>query len=124
MTSVLITDDSQFMRMLIRSILEKEGYVVAGEAENGIVCVKKYRELYPEIVTLDITMDKMDGVETLSALLEINPAAKVLMISALGQERMVRDVIEAGAKAFIVKPFQRDHLVSELNRVKSNKGCL
>lgn len=116
--SILIADDSSFMRTLIKSILCRAGYVVVGEAENGIVCVEKYKELSPEIVTLDVTMDEMDGIQTLAALMEINPAVKVLMISALGQECIVRKAIAAGARAFIVKPFKKDHLVWELSRIK------
>lgn len=118
MASVLIADDSLFMRTLIRGMLEDEGYTVAGEAENGSACVEKYRELEPEIVTLDVTMDGMDGMQALSALMQINPAAKVLMVSALGQERIIREAIASGARAFIVKPFKRAHLVSALGRMK------
>lgn len=120
MKTVLIADDSSFMRMLIRNVLEKAGYMVVGEAENGVVCVEKFKELRPGIVTLDVTMDKMDGVQTLAALMQINPEAKVLMVSALGQEAVIREAIKTGAKAFIVKPFKESYLVSTLNGMTEN----
>ena len=116
--SILVADDSTFMRALIKDVLGKAGYKVVGEAENGIVCIEKYKELSPEIVTLDVTMDKMDGMQTLSALMKIDPAVKVLMISALGQEGIVREAIAIGAKAFVVKPFKKEFLISALSRIQ------
>lgn len=117
MKTVLIADDSSFMRKLIGKILEKEGFLVIGEAENGIVCIEKFRELRPEVVTLDITMSHLDGLKTLSALMEINPDAKVIMISALGQESIVKQAISIGARTFIVKPFKNGQVISALNKM-------
>jgi two-component system chemotaxis response regulator CheY len=117
MKTVLIVDDSSFMRKLIGKIFEKEGFLVIGEAENGIVCIEKFRELRPEVVTLDITMSHLDGLKTLSALMEINPDAKVIMISALGQESIVKQAISIGARTFIVKPFKNGQVISALNKM-------
>ena len=117
MHTVLIADDSSFMRKLIRRIFEREGFLVIGEAENGIACIEKFRELRPEVVTLDITMSKMDGIAALSALMEINPDAKVIMISALGQETIVRQAISLGARTFIVKPFKNGQVISAVNKM-------
>lgn len=121
MQTALIADDSSFMRTLIRRALEKAGYFIAGEAENGIVCVEKYEEFQPDLVTLDVTMAKMDGMQALSALMIIDPAATVIMISALGQENIIHEAIIAGAKAFIVKPFQEDQLISTLRKLTPNE---
>lgn len=115
MKSVLIVDDATFMRVSIKNMLTKNGYVVVGEAENGEVGVQKYKELHPDIVTMDITMPQMDGLQCLKEILAINPAANVVMISAMGQEGMVREAIISGAKGFIVKPFKEDVIINALN---------
>jgi two-component system chemotaxis response regulator CheY len=114
---VLIVDDAAFMRMAIRSILEKAGFEVVGEAENGTVGVTKYKLCQPDIVTLDITMSEMDGIQALKAIRQINPNAKIIMVSAMGQEPMVKEAIISGAKSFIVKPFKEDHVISVLNKI-------
>src|SRR5690625_1393649 len=98
---VLIVDDAAFMRMMIKDILEKNGYEVVGEAQNGVEAVEKYEELSPDLVTMDITMPEMDGIEALKKIQEINPEATVIMCSAMGQQAMVIDAIQAGAKDFI-----------------------
>lgn len=118
MNTVLIADDAAFMRMAIRRILEEEGFTVVGEVENGEACVKKYIELRPDIVTLDITMPVMDGIQALKALKKINPDVKVIVISALGQESLVKEAVLNGVTSFIIKPFKKDHVVSVLNKVK------
>jgi len=115
MKKVLIVDDAAFMRVSIKNMLSKNGYEVVGEAENGKVALQKYQELGPDIVTMDITMPEMDGLEGLKAILAIQPAAKIVMISAMGQESMVREAVLSGAKGFIVKPFKEDVLVSALS---------
>ena len=115
MKKVLIVDDAAFMRMSLKSILEKSGYEVAGEAENGKVGVSKFKELKPDIVTLDITMPEMDGISALMEIMKIDKNAKVVIISAMGQEGYVRNAIVQGAKNFIVKPFNTEHVVKVLS---------
>jgi two-component system chemotaxis response regulator CheY len=119
MKKVLIVDDAAFMRMAIRRMLEKEDFEVVGEAENGMEAVKKYKELLPNIVTMDITMPEMDGVEALEAIMKLDPSAKVVMLSAMGQEGMVKNAVIKGAKTFIVKPFKDEILIKTLNKVLS-----
>jgi len=112
--SVLIVDDAAFMRMMIKDILVKNGYNVIGEAENGQVAVDKYKELKPDLVTLDITMPEKDGIQALKEIKEIDANATVIMCSAMGQQAMVIDAIQAGAKDFIVKPFQADRVMEAI----------
>ena len=111
----LIVYDAAFMRVSIKNMLSKHGYEVAGEAENGKVAVQKFQELAPDIVTMDITMPEMNGLESLKAILSLQPSAQVVMISAMGQESMVREAVMAGARGFIVKPFKEDVLISALS---------
>lgn len=103
--TILVVDDAAFMRMMIRDILAREGYVIQ-EAVNGRDAVEKYRECRPDLVTLDITMPEMDGLEALAAIREMDPEARVLMVSAMGQQKMIVDALELGAADFLVKPFQ------------------
>lgn len=117
MKKILIVDDAAFMRLSIRNILEKNGFEVVGEAENGIVSVSKYKELKPDVVTMDITMPDMSGIEALKLIMEYDPDAKVVMLSAMGQQEMVMDAIMAGAKSFIVKPFKEEHVIMTLNKL-------
>ena len=117
MKKVLIVDDAAFMRMAIKMILNGNGFEVIGEAENGTIAVKKYKELKPDIVTMDITMPEMTGLEALKSIREFDPGAKVIMVSAMGQETMVREVVMLGAKSFIIKPFKNDHVIQTLNKV-------
>ncbi|MDD5747536.1 MAG: response regulator [Actinomycetota bacterium] len=104
--TVLIVDDALFMRMMIRDILTKDGFEIVGEAENGVEAVKKYAELNPDLVTMDIVMPEMDGIEAVRNIIKNDPGAKILMCSAMGQQPMVVEALEAGAKDFIIKPFQ------------------
>lgn len=115
MKRVLIVDDAAFMRLAIKTILEKNGFKVVGEATDGIEGVKKYKELEPDIVTMDITMPGMTGLEALKAIRTINPNANVVMLSAMGQEGMVKEAVMNGAKSFIVKPFKEDHVIKTLS---------
>lgn len=117
--TVLIVDDAAFMRMMIKDILEKNGYDVIGEAENGNVAVEKYKELEPDLVTMDITMPEKDGITALKEIKEINADATVIMCSAMGQQAMVIDAIQAGAKDFIVKPFQAERVVEAVSKALS-----
>lgn len=114
---VLIADDAQFMRDLLRDIFEKAGWVVAGEAENGKQVVEQYQLLKPDLVTMDIVMPLRSGIEALSDIVATDPEAKVIMCSALGQESMVMEAVKAGARDFIVKPFQQEQVERVVNRV-------
>jgi len=113
---ILIVDDAAFMRMMIKDILSKNGYEVVGEAADGNQAVEKYRELQPDLVTMDITMPEMDGISALKEIRQMNPNAKVIMCSAMGQQAMVIDAIQAGAKDFIVKPFDSDRVIKALDK--------
>ncbi len=114
---VLIVDDAAFMRMMIKDILEKNGFQVIGEANNGLKAVELYKKEKPDIVTMDITMPDMDGIEAVKAIKAFDPAAKVIMCSAMGQQTMVMDAIRAGARDFIVKPFQADRVLEAIRKV-------
>jgi len=114
---VLIVDDAAFMRMMIKDILSKNGYEIVGEAENGAVAVQKFNELRPDLTTMDITMPEMDGITAVKAIKKIDPAAKVIMCSAMGQQSMVIEAIQSGARDFIVKPFQPDRVLEAVSKV-------
>jgi two-component system, chemotaxis family, chemotaxis protein CheY len=103
--TILVVDDAAFMRMMIRDILAKEGYSIQ-EAVNGRDAVERFTELRPDLVTLDVTMPEMDGLEALAAIREIDPTATVLMVSAMGQQALIVAALEAGATDFLIKPFQ------------------
>lgn len=113
---VLIADDAIFMRMMLKDIILKIGMEVVGEAENGKQAVAKYKELQPDIVTLDITMPEQDGVSALQEILTLNPKAKVIMISATGQQTKVTEALTKGAKDFIVKPFNPERVLETLKK--------
>lgn len=113
---VLVVDDAAFMRMMIKDILSKNGYEIVGEAADGQQAVERYQETHPDLVTLDITMPEMDGIEALKAIRSLDPAARVIMCSAMGQQSMVIDAIQAGARDFIVKPFQADRVVEAVRK--------
>lgn len=115
--SVLICDDAAFMRVMIKDILTKNGYEVVGEAENGIKAVEKYTETKPDLVMMDITMPEMDGIQALKKIRELDPKASVIMCSAMGQQAMVIESIQSGAKDFIVKPFQADRVLEAVRKV-------
>ncbi len=119
MPSVLIVDDAAFMRMMLKDILSKNGYEVLGEAENGKVAVSWYEELKPDVVTMDITMTEMDGMTAVKEIKKASPDAKVVMVSAMGQQAMVIEAIQAGAADFIVKPFQPDRVLEALGKAIS-----
>ncbi len=114
--SVLIVDDALFMRMMIKDILSKDGFEIVGEAENGVEAVKKYAELHPDLVTMDIVMPEMDGIEAVRNIIKIDPAARVRMCSAMGQQPLVVEALEAGAKDFIIKPFQPAKVVEAVRK--------
>ena len=114
--SILICDDAAFMRMMLKDILVKEGYEVVGEAVNGADGVEKYNSLKPDLVTMDITMPEMDGIAALKAIRQSDASAKVIMCSAMGQQAMVVESIQAGARDFIVKPFQKDRVIEAIKK--------
>lgn len=114
---IMIVDDASFMRMMIKDILTKHSYEIAGEASNGAEALEKYESFKPDMVILDITMPNMDGLQTLIGLKKIDPDAKVIMCSAMGQEAMVIDAIEAGALDFIVKPFQAERIIKAIQKI-------
>lgn len=114
---VLVVDDAAFMRMMIKDILRKGGYEVVGEAEDGARAIEKFRELRPDLVTMDITMPDMDGITAVKEIRRVDPNAIIIMCSAMGQQAMVIDAIQAGAKDFVVKPFQPDRVLEAVRKV-------
>ena len=114
--SILICDDAAFMRMMIKDILVKNGYNIAGEAENGVTAVEKYQETKPYLVLMDITMPEMDGIQALKKIKAIDANASVVMCSAMGQQAMVIESIQSGARDFIVKPFQPDRVIEAVKK--------
>lgn len=114
---ILIVDDAAFMRMMIKDILSKNGYEVVGEAENGLKAIEKYKELTPDLVLMDITMPEMDGIEAVKRIKAIDNNAKIVMCSAMGQQAMVIESIQSGARDFIVKPFQAERVLEAIRKV-------
>lgn len=117
MKRVLIADDASFMRQMIRDIIEPEGYEVVGEASDGVEVVEKFRKLRPDLVMMDIVMPKRSGIDAVRAIRSEDATATIVMCSALGQETLVMEAIQAGAKDFIVKPFKPDAVVTTLAKV-------
>src|SRR5699024_7482470 len=117
MAKILVTDDAAFMRMQLKDILTKLGHEVIGEAENGLDAIEQYKKLEPEIITMDITMPEMDGIAAVKEIRKINPDVKIIMCSAMGQQGMVVEAIQAGAKDFIVKPFTPDRIKEALEKI-------
>ena len=115
--TVLICDDAIFMRTMIGDILTQAGFQVVGEAENGIQAVEKYRELRPDLVTMDIVMPEMGGIDAVREIVKDDPGAKILMCSAMGQQALVIEAIQAGARDFVVKPFQPSRVLEAVQRV-------
>ena len=114
---ILIVDDAAFMRMMLKDILNKNGYDVCGEASNGNEALEKYKELKPDLVTLDITMLEKDGISALKDIRAFDSGAKCIMCSAMGQQAMVIEAIQSGARDFIVKPFQADRVLESIRKV-------
>lgn len=117
MSKIMIVDDATFMRITIKNMLKKSAHEVVGEAENGKIAVEKYKSLMPDIITMDITMPEMDGLTALKEILKTNPSANIIMVSAMGQEAMVREAILNGAKGFIVKPFKDVDILSAIDKL-------
>jgi len=116
MARVLVTDDAAFMRMQLKDILTKQGHEVVGEAANGREAVDQFRELQPDLITMDITMPEMNGVEAVTEIRQNDPNTKVIMCSAMGQQAMVLESIQAGANDFIVKPFTADKIEESISK--------
>lgn len=114
--TILIVDDAAFMRMMIKDILSKNGYDILGEAQTGKEAVELYQKFKPDLVTMDITMPEMNGIEAVKAIKKLDPAAKIIMCSAMGQQAMVIDAIQAGARDFVVKPFQPTRVLEAVQK--------
>jgi len=114
---VLIVDDLTFIKMVLRDLVEKAGFRVVGEASDGEEALRMYADKRPDIVLLDITMPKMDGLTALKKLLALDPSARVIMCSALGQQRLILEAIQLGAKDFIVKPFRPERVIGSIKKV-------
>ncbi|MGC9434674.1 MAG: response regulator [Methanomicrobiales archaeon] len=117
MSNILIVDDAMFMRTLLKNILFSGGYTIAGEAADGTEAVEKYRELSPDLVTMDVVMPNMNGIEALKSIREHDTRAKIIMCTAVGQEQMVKLAIKNGARGYIVKPFQAPKVLEEVGNV-------
>lgn len=117
MKRVLIVDDAAFMRLMLKTLLEKNEFEVVGEAENGRIGVQKCLELTPDIVTMDITMPEMDGIEALKEIKKHLPNTNVVMVTAMGQEKFIFDAVSSGAKGFLVKPFNEANVVETLRKL-------
>lgn len=121
MKNVMIVDDATFMRMTIKRILENNDFNVVAEAENGFKAIELFLQLKPDIISLDITMPEMDGIETLRKIKEIDSKAKVVMVTAMGQDKLVREAVKLGATSFLVKPFNENQLIQTFKQVSSRK---
>jgi len=117
MARILVADDASFMRQMIREIVEAEGHEVCGEASDGIEAVEKWKELHPDLCTMDIVMPRRSGIDAVRGIVELDPTARVVMCSALGQETLVNEALQAGASDFIVKPFKPESVLETLKRV-------
>lgn len=116
MARILIADDASFMRQMIREIVEAEGFEVCGEASDGIEAIEEFKRLHPDVVTMDIVMPRKSGIDAVRGIMEIDSTACVVMCSALGQETLVTEAMQAGAKDFIVKPFKPECVVETLKK--------
>ncbi|MDW8801901.1 response regulator [Clostridium sp. A1-XYC3] len=117
MATVLVVDDAAFMRMMLKNMLIKNGFEVVAEAENGEKAVEMYKQYKPDLVTMDITMPDMDGIEAVEQIKLVDSGAKIVMCSAMGQQAMVLNAIKAGAKDFIIKPFEEERVVASLKQI-------
>lgn len=114
---VLIVDDSGYMRQIIRKYLEPKGYIIAGEAQDGWEAIQMFEKIRPDLVTMDISMKKLGGIEATKKIKQIDPSAKIVMVSALGEARFIKEAIKAGAADFIIKPFVEERLISSISNL-------
>jgi two-component system chemotaxis response regulator CheY len=122
-TRVLLVDDAKFMRLMLRDILEKAGYEVVSEASNGKEAIREYQDKKPDLVTMDIIMPEVSGVEAATEIIKSDPSAKILMVSAMGQQELVKESLDAGACDFIVKPFVSEEVLKKVKEVL-NPSCV
>lgn len=120
MAKVLVVDDAAFMRMQLKNILVKNGHEVIGEAGNGKDAIQKYMDTQPDVTTMDITMPEMDGIDAVKEIIKQNSEAKIIMCTAMGQQGMILDAINAGAKDFIVKPFNEERVIEAIKKVSAS----
>jgi two-component system chemotaxis response regulator CheY len=113
---ILIVDDAAFIRIIVKNILVPRGFQIAGEATNGAEAVRMYHELKPDLVTMDITMNEKDGLEAARDIIQMDPNARIIMVTALGQEKMLIDSFKIGVKDFVVKPFKPERLITAVNK--------
>jgi two-component system chemotaxis response regulator CheY len=119
LAKVLIVDDARFMRLVLRRILTQAGHTILGEAKDGEEAVRMYADLRPDCMTLDIVMPKMNGIEAVKEIMSFDPTAKIIMVTALGQEAFVLDAIKSGAREFIIKPFRNEEIVKAVMKTVS-----
>jgi len=120
--TVLVVDDTAFMRMTLKNILEKNGYSVIGEGEDGLQAIELYKNLKPSLVTMDITMPNLDGIKAIEEIIKHDAGAVIIVVSAMGQKTLVIDALNAGAKDFVVKPFQPERITEALEKISVNRG--
>ncbi len=114
---ILIADDLQFIKLVLRDLVEKAGFRVVGEASNGEEAVELFQDKHPDVVLMDITMPKMDGLTALTKILKIDPGANIIMCSALGQQTLIVQALQMGAKDFIVKPFRPERVINSIKKI-------
>lgn len=119
MAKILVCDDSAFMRMMLKKVLIEQGHEIIGEAGDGLEAFAAYQKLQPDLVTMDITMPRMDGIEAVKKIHEFNPLARIIMVTALGQKAIITDALKAGASDFIVKPFDLEKVATIVKKVLS-----
>jgi two-component system chemotaxis response regulator CheY len=117
MARILVADDASFMRQMIREIVEEGGHQVVAEASDGIEAIEQFKKHHPDVVTMDIVMPRRSGIDAVKGILEVDRTACVVMCSALGQETLVQEALQAGARDFIVKPFKPDAVIATLRKV-------
>ncbi len=117
--TVLVVDDTAFMRMTLKNILEKNGYSVIGEGEDGLQAIELYKKLNPSLVTMDITMPNLDGIKAIQEIIKHDGRATIIVVSAMGQKGLVIDALNAGAKDFVVKPFQPERITEALQKISA-----
>ncbi|MEM0492973.1 MAG: response regulator [Candidatus Thermoplasmatota archaeon] len=116
---IMLVDDTKFMRMMLANILKPKGYEIVAEAGDGLEAIEKYKELKPDLVTMDIVMPHMDGIEAVRNIVATDSSAKIVMVTAVGQDSKVKEAIEAGARGYIVKPFQAPQVIEEIEKILS-----
>ena len=114
---ILLVDDTKFMRMMLANILKPKGYEIVGEAGDGLEAIEKFNQLKPDLITMDIVMPHMEGIEAVRNIVSTDSNAKVIMVTAVGQESKVKEAIEAGARGYIVKPFQANQVLEEVQKI-------